>query len=404
MLHIKGVIFPVCVLICLSAFCYKLRYLPKNRRDPALVALLIAFVCKAASFTLSTPAASAAVDRVTGVPNLGALGIHLFGGVASSAAILVTIAYWIYPSGEAWHRARSRLLVALCCATIMIALWAAAGPENGERSPNYLLQNANRPLVTAYLLCYVGAFGAGMVEVIRMCRRYATMAGRVWLKRGLQATCIGAGTYLVYCLNRAAAGVAVPLGLEPLDWELLTPLTNAVGISFFAVGLTIPSWGPHLSAWRRRMRNFTSYRRLHPLWLALCKANPTIALEPELTTKMSRLFPRDIDYRLYRQVIEIQDGLLALQPYLDLGSDDETTAATISKGLSRGERNAIVLAAAISDALKAKEAHCMRSDEFVDAAPANIEPVDIKPYQTIRYSDEVSWLLSVAQAYAQTPT
>jgi hypothetical protein len=58
---------------------------------------------------------------------------------------------------------------------------------------------------------------------------------------------------------------------------------------------------------------YWSLRRLYPLWAGLCQAVPGIALDP-VPAWADRLDPRDLQVRLYRRVIEIRDGYMALTP------------------------------------------------------------------------------------------
>ncbi|WP_431044408.1 MAB_1171c family putative transporter [Streptomyces sp. P1-3] len=404
MTGVKAVVFPACAALCVLALLYKLRDLRHQRNDPALLALLVAFFCKGISFTLSTPSVSQAVDARLGVADLGALGIHLFGGVASSAAFLTAIVYWVYPPETARRHAVVRLLIAALCAVAMLTLWAAAGTGAQQRSAHYLLQNAHRPLVAAYLLLYVSAFGAGMIEIIRLCRRYGRVAGRQWLRRGLYSTAIGASACLVYCLNRLASLIAVQCGLDPLEWELLTPVANGTGIFFLVAGLTMPSWGPGVSKRRRLVRNFVTYQRLHPLWSALYAAVPDIALNPRRTGRLARFLPGDISYRLYRSVIEIQDGLLALRPYMDPAVAAGARKAAEEAGLSGDRLHAVVQARSLESALRAKHDNrppVRTSTVLVPEAAKGGRTAQAEP----GYTEEVAWLLHVARAYtALRPT
>ncbi|MFF4606556.1 MAB_1171c family putative transporter [Streptomyces sp. NPDC001339] len=391
MTGVKAVVFPACAALCVLALLYRLRDLRHQRDDPALRALLIAFFFKGISFTLSTPSVSQAVDARLGVADLGALGIHLLGGVASSAAFLTAIVYWVYPPEVARRRAFARLLVAALCAVAMLTMWAAAGAEAQQRSAHYLLQNAHRPLVAGYLLLYVSAFGAGMIEIIRLCLRYGRVAGRQWLRRGLYCTAIGASACLVYCLNRLLSLIAVQCGLDPLEWELLTPVANGTGIFFLVAGLTMPSWGPHLSAGRRLVRNFVTYQRLHPLWSALYAAVPDIALNPRHAGGLARFLPGDISYRLYRRVIEIQDGLLALRPYMDPAVAAGARRSAEEAGLAGDRLHAMVLARSLTSALRAKH-----DNRPVVQASGALGP---EAAQAGGYPELVAWLLYVARAY-----
>ncbi|WP_327586871.1 DUF6545 domain-containing protein [Nonomuraea sp. NBC_00507] len=61
---------------------------------------------------------------------------------------------------------------------------------------------------------------------------------------------------------------------------------------------------------RHRLGRLRAYRRLRPLWTDLYAAMPEIALHPPLGRELPAIL--DIDYLLYRRMIEISDGMLAL--------------------------------------------------------------------------------------------
>ncbi|MDF3290511.1 MAB_1171c family putative transporter [Streptomyces silvisoli] len=395
---LKGVVFPPCAALCALAFLYKLRDLRQHRRDPALLALITAFLLKGVSFALSVPAVSASVDARSGVPNLGALGIHLLGGVSSSAALLVAITYWVHPAQQARPRARAWLTAFGACAVAMFALWLAAEPHGHVRSADYILQNVRNPVVAGYTLLYATAFGAGMIQIALLCRRYAKAAGRQWLRWGMATTQLGALCCIVYCANRAWAVIAIRFGLNPLQWEALTPVANGIGILCLASGLTMPSWGPQLSELRRRTGNFVAYQRLHPLWRDLYAAIPDIALSPPASARLDRFTPRDINYRLYRLVIEIQDGLLVLRPYMDPEAAEAAARSARSAGLAGGRLDAAVRAAQVRAALRARRNNLPTTGGAVSPAPA-AEPGTVSE-EDGDYLGEVSRLVGVAQAYA----
>src|SRR5439155_23768653 len=101
---------------------------------------------------------------------------------------------------------------------------------------------------------------------------------------------------------------------------------------------------------------------------------------------------RDLDFRLYRRVIEIRDGRLALRGFLD-----ERVAATADAlgrraGLSGDALAAATEAAVIAAALRAK------------AAGAPARPPAAEPVTGGRdLADEVAWLTQVARAFAGSP-
>jgi len=48
-----------------------------------------------------------------------------------------------------------------------------------------------------------------------------------------------------------------------------------------------------------------------------CRASREVALAPSAAAPLGDLWPFDLDFRLYRRVVEIRDAQLVLRPYLD---------------------------------------------------------------------------------------
>jgi hypothetical protein len=390
---VKAVLFPLLAGLCWAGFFYKVRDLRVRQRDPALVALLAAFAVRGAAFLLATPRVAASLDQWTGIPDLGALGIHL-GNVAFGAAVLVVIVYWANDPGEAWRRARWILVFVALVMVTMFALWLAAGVGTKQRSPHYLVQNAHRPLVAIYLFFFVATQLVALAEIARLCLKYAGFAGCRWLRRGLRTTAIGALVYSIMPWSRAFSTVAVQLGLNPLKWEVLVPVGDGIGMPLIIAGLTMPCWGPHLSALCRWWDNYHIYRRLYPLWRDLYQVTPRIALHPP-TRSMT-----DLNYRLYRRVIEISDGLLALRSYRDPEVRRRALQRGKEAGLTGDELRAAVAAAQLKAALNAKVAGRV--------VPANSpgRADDGETIERCRGSDltsEAAWLAQIARAYASSP-
>ncbi|AUG75144.1 hypothetical protein CFP65_0161 [Kitasatospora sp. MMS16-BH015] len=82
-------------------------------------------------------------------------------------------------------------------------------------------------------------------------------------------------------------------------------LTLTLGLG----GATLAIWGRQAAAPMRWLRSWRSYRRLGPLWAALHEARPDIALTPPGWRGSAQL-------ALYRRVIEIRDGQLALRGHV----------------------------------------------------------------------------------------
>jgi hypothetical protein len=391
---VKGIVFPLLAGLCWTAFLYRVRDLRVKQRDPALIALLVAFAVKGAEFVLATPRIAAAVDERTGIPNLGALGIHLFGGVAFGAAVLVAIVYWVSNPAEAWRRVRWRLAVAALVMVTMFSLWVAAGVGTEQRSPHYLVQNAHRPLVEIYGLLYVATLLLTLAEIARMCLRYSPLAGRRWLRHGLRTTAIGALIYSVTVWSRGFSLIAVHLGLDPLQWEVLTPAAVGIGIPLIIAGLTMPCWGPHVFGICRWWDNYRTYRRLYPLWRDLYQVSPGIALHPPARAVTH------LSYRLYRRVIEIRDGLLALRSYRDPETRIRARRCGEAVGLTGDELRAAVAAAQLKAALNAKAQGRVAPGNSWGGAD------DPEMFEVRRSNDlttEAAWLGQIARAYRRSP-
>ena len=81
-----------------------------------------------------------------------------------------------------------------------------------------------------------------------------------------------------------------------------------------AVGLL---W-PVLAEWPlvRHVAALRTYRQLYPLWRSYYEAEPSIALDGATAeSPFAAAGLRDIEPRLYRRVIEIRDGMLAVRRY-----------------------------------------------------------------------------------------
>lgn len=310
--QIKNWTFLCCALGCLAACVYLLPGLRGSRNDRALLMLTAAFGFKFVSLTLAAPAVAPMIDRLTGVTDLNALGVHIFGGVGSSAGILVALSYWTHPPERARRRTLFWLGLAVAMTAVLIGLWLVARQHVLSHQGNYLLDNMGLPLVAVYLVLYTVAFAAGLLAILLLCLRYARVAPTVWLRRGLRITAIGASVYLVYCAHRLIGMVAVNLGADLSGFEFLTPLCIGTGVPLLIIGLTLPSWGAKLSTSSRWLRDYVSYQALYPLWRDLYQRDPSIALDPPQSRLADVLRFQEISYHLCRRVVEINDGLLAL--------------------------------------------------------------------------------------------
>jgi hypothetical protein len=107
-----------------------------------------------------------------------------------------------------------------------------------------------------------------------------------------------------------------------------------------------------------------------------------------------------LNYRLYRRVIEIRDGLLALRSYRDPEVRVQARRCGEAAGLTGDELRAAVAAAQLKAALTAKaQGVIVRADSSASAD-------DRELFELRRGNDlttEAAWLGKIARAYVQSP-
>ncbi|MEJ3742144.1 MAB_1171c family putative transporter [Actinomycetes bacterium KLBMP 9797] len=381
------VLYPMLATAAWIGFAVKLRDLTRAP-SPARWAVCAALTLLGITFTLSTPAVWAWLDRITGVPNLAALWAHL-SVVAFSGTVQILVLWWVNPPAAARRRARARVVFLATAAVALVVLFLAAGPTE-SRPSGFVTSYVDRPVFAAYILVYLAAFGLGLVDVVRLCWPYAAVAGRSWLRRGLRTTAIGAVAGMAYCGVRIASVVGGQAGIDPRRWEWAAPVAASLGGLLVILGLTMPAWGPRLSQWRGWLRRRRQYRQLQPLWIDLHRLMPQIALEPPAAAPLGT-----VDRRLYRRLIELYDGFLALRPYLDGAAGERARRLGAEAGVRGDELAALVEAARLRGAMRAY-ARGARRDDDGKATPA-------RPNDEADLAAEVARLVRVSRAYAFSP-
>ncbi|MCQ4040694.1 MAB_1171c family putative transporter [Streptantibioticus rubrisoli] len=319
-----------CAIAGLAAFCYKLPALSRSRRNPAMIALCGYFLCSGLSFLVDLDAIREHICRFLSYPNITTIMVQA-AVVVLTAAQQVVLIHWSHPPDEARRGTRRRLLGFGIALTVLLIMFYLVDPSRHPASARTsVLLNMSNPYYAAYLCCYLGVCTVGQLSACRLSLRYARIANRQWLRLGMWSVTAGATLVLLYCAVRYAEIAATRLGFDTGSWDSLYWFTGDIGSLLQLFGWTVPSWGPRLSAAARWLRSYRAYRRLRPLWWALYRSVPTIALDPPPSRLLDRLPPRDLEYRLYRRVIEIRDAQLALRPYLapsGAAADEPSSAA-----------------------------------------------------------------------------
>ncbi|WP_438486766.1 MAB_1171c family putative transporter [Streptomyces sp. S186] len=376
-----------CAAAALAAFLYNLPVLLRSRRDPAVLALCVYFLCSSVSFLEQ-------LNRVTPTTTLLPWHQHLAPLVTEVAVVgftgaqTVFMTYWSHPPDAARPRARRLVAAWVGMAVLLVTLHAALGLD-GRRLVADRLSTADMrdPGYAAYLYLFFGVCAFGQLETARLSWRYMKIAKRSWLGWGMGAAMLGAVLSFSHCglrcweITGELSGSDAHLPDAP-DW-----LTGDIGTVLKVFGWTVPAWGPSLGRGSRWCAKYRAYLRLRPLWLALYRAVPDIVLDPPLPYRLEHLLPlRDLDYRLYRRVIEIRDGQRALRPYLPPGLSRHATAL-----LSCAEAEAYALSVAIRE-------------KGAGRAPEVSTTVDSRTDSGSRSSglqDDIAWLVRVADAFVR---
>ncbi|MDP8930083.1 MAG: hypothetical protein M3O70_16320 [Actinomycetota bacterium] len=141
----------------------------------------------------------------------------------------------------------------------------------------------------------------------------------------------------------------------------------------------------------RWLDEYRAHWHLYPLWRALYHSNPEIALVPPASLVANALTMRRVGFHLYRRVIEIRDGVLALRRHFDPRVAHAARERGRAAGLVDEDLQALVEAESLIGALRAKE--------------QGLAPVEAAlPTDAVGGTDlpsEASYLQKVARYYAE---
>ncbi|MEV6975295.1 DUF6545 domain-containing protein [Kitasatospora sp. NPDC093806] len=146
--------------------------------------------------------------------------------------------------------------------------------------------------------------------------------------------------------------------------------------------------------WGGAVRDWSDLHRLGPLWSTLRSERPEIELaasEPWFGPGSGRR--GDLRFALFRRIIEIRDGQLALRPHLH--PRVPCWVAEVVRPTGTEEFEVLVEAAAIAAALEAARAgHRFPVDPTARWVPSPL---------TAGLREEAAWLVKVAAVYRRSP-
>lgn len=338
-----------------------------------------------ASLALATTvqAFSGAIDAGGGVPHLAEV-LSDAAAMAAAGAGRVFLLHVSYPAPVAGVRAR-RLYTGLAAAVATVAvLFVAVAPET---APPHAGEDS------VYFYVYIWYVAITLLAVCRLGLRYSRLTGRPELRLGLRGIVAGGVCGMAFLGAQAVMLVGNEVG-RPLhiDQSVALPLEMATEVLLLA-GVTIPALGARFGALVRWIGDCRSYRLLHPLWLALHETNPDFSLLPPNRTGR-RVWRRDVGFLLYRQVIEIRDGQLALRPYVHPGAVEVARTLGRRAGLPEEQVRAAAEAAAIAAGIAAKaQGRGPSGEPSPPPAPPHGPDLDA----------EIDWLTKVSRAFTSSP-
>ncbi|MDT8915586.1 MAB_1171c family putative transporter [Amycolatopsis sp. PS_44_ISF1] len=336
-------------------------------------------ICIALGITVST----AAMDALTGHSPWYAQFATFAGDALKIGAIGFTVAFArSMRLGDGaklgWHAVVT--WVALLAEAV---LFVRASPV---RSGAYTYAaSAGRPYYFAYEVVFILY---GVPSLVLLAVTFASFASRARggsLRLGLWLIFSGVVAAVAWTLwDLDDLRTVMRIGRVDATDDLPSAVLGAACVVLSVAGATLSAWGPSLAAPVRWLRAYRGYRRIEPLWTVLRDAVPGIALDP------ARGYG-GVEFALYRRVIEIRDGHLALRPYFDPHLPARVEALARRSGVPAADLVVTTEAAALAAALVASEAgHRYQPDDA--EGPAG-EPVDADVLA------EAAWLVRVTRAW-----
>ncbi|MEV7617269.1 MAB_1171c family putative transporter [Streptomyces sp. NPDC089799] len=294
------------------------------------------------SVTVGVPAVRRVIDATTGVQSI----TNVFGHLLGMAAVTCLTGFVRHLSGAPEPRRPwlHRLPLPLA-GTALAAAFAAGTRPNGEQ---HLLTDGSSAAHDAYWAVYLAYVMWGVTSVGLMCLRHRRHAPPGPLRTSLNLLGCGTAAAVAYAVHRCAYLAAQDSGWWIFRDAVVVPTTQALLAAALLLHLAGIAW-PALAERRADRASRRRLRTLEPLWRAVCGVVPEVVLPlPE----QLRAAP---DVLLYRYVIEISDGLLALGPYLgDTDTDaDDARERLAAAGLTGHRLDAAAEAVAVRRAVEA---------------------------------------------------
>jgi hypothetical protein len=333
------------------------------------------------SLTVKATAVYDGISALTGIPNVARLIDHTCILIAGTGAVGI-LAHVNGPQDVRRKLVPQVIWIAVAFTGMCVLFAVADTPVTDAR---FAGRYATTPGVLEYWLVYVAGMLPGFVTGARLAARYAALSTDRAIRLGLRLIAAGMLLSVVYHLHKAVFFATRRFDLpypsvisDPLDRYLT--LVSAILV---LVGVTLPNWRVPAP-----IGDYLTHLRLRPLWLALYRIDPRIAFVPPRSLLRELVDFRDVDLRLYRRVVEIRDGRLALRAHFD-PRIAAAARASAPAGLSDQKLDALVEATTLAAA--------MRSAAAGAAPPTDGAPVPVPGGRDL--DSDIAFLQDVALAY-----
>ncbi|MFG2207178.1 MAB_1171c family putative transporter [Streptomyces sp. NPDC048638] len=303
----------LCGAISLFAFAYKLIDLRRDPENLALRGVCSARLCTALAYLCITPSCYVRIDRLLGIPNVAELLASAFIVLSALSSHLNMIGWFASPGDVRCKVIRACAAYGVALTTMLVLFFRT--PLPGEHPVDFETHFAALDQAGPFVIVFLGTYGLNLANTARSAFPSSRTIGRPWLSSSLRLTALGSIFVIGYLCCKLIGVAGRWAGTDRLDMAAILwgPLLANLGTLVIVGGYTMPIWGRRTVAWYRHHRSF---RRLYPMWFALYRATPDIALFRPRSARPP-WFVRDVETRLYRLIIEIRDGQRSLRPHLD---------------------------------------------------------------------------------------
>jgi uncharacterized protein DUF6545 len=275
------------------------------------------------------------------------------------------------------------VVAAVVIQVVGIACFIAAQPAVG-RDDALATHGTGRWLLAAHDLVFAGYAAWSLALATAAFGREARRTDPGPVRTGIRLSLVALTVGVVWTAWTVDDVVHVlRSGVQDGSEDLVSNALGALCATFIVAATIVAKWHAGYTAARERVHAYLVYRRLTPLWEAIRAELPQIALDDD----RRMLFDgRSLDFALYRRVIEIHDGRLALRPYVP--EREPEAVGVLPPGANR---EALVEAESIAAALENHRAGRVRaSGEPVHHAEA-----------AGSIALEAEWLAEVATAFTR---